>query len=218
MTTDKNVANESTHFRNMGRVPRFTATWLRYVLGFSVSVAVGLAPYLGKVKVPLFTPMLSLIPESLQDIALPLSSASMGIVAVVVQWYASQKLGPMQTHRLFVRIATACVMTLLVFSAIEVLCVVRIEVPAVDGTVTFAIGPIHPHKPPCEKGSRAECITQKLKTLNETKIESYFGEVQGNVAKLLLVIAYTAFMSLFGTMVGLTVLTRTALKMGSNSA
>ncbi|HYM77468.1 MAG TPA: hypothetical protein VE377_15950 [Candidatus Dormibacteraeota bacterium] len=149
---------------------------------------------------------------------MPLSSTSMGIVAVVVQWYSSQKLSPLQTHRLFVRIATACVITLLVFSAIEVLCVVRIDVPAVDGTVTFAIGPIHPHKPPCETDSKAECITKKLQTLDETKIESYFGEVQGNVAKLLLVIAYSAFMSFFGTMVGLAVLTREASKMSSNSA
>src|SRR5215469_3210132 len=68
------------------KLPRLASDWVRYLLGFSVSIAVGLAPYLGLVGVPLFTPLLSLIPQSLQSIAIPISIASMGIIAVLVQW------------------------------------------------------------------------------------------------------------------------------------
>jgi len=72
-------------------VPAITTRWTRLVLGFGVSVAIGLAPYLGLVKVPLFAPLLSLIPVSIQNVALPLSAASMGVVAVFIQWYGFQR-------------------------------------------------------------------------------------------------------------------------------
>src|SRR5438128_2320980 len=112
---------------------------MRYVVGFSVSVAVGLAPYLGRVRVPLFSPMLSLIPASLQDIALPLSSAAMGIVAVLVQWYGAHRHTPKRLHRWFVTIVITCIAMLVALAAIEMLCVVRIEVPAANQTAAFAV-------------------------------------------------------------------------------
>jgi hypothetical protein len=90
-----------------GYVPSLTGRWMRLVLGFSVSVGVGLAPYLGKLKVPLFTPMLSLIPQSLQAVALPLSAASMGLVAVLVQWYGSQQIRQKQLSTWFGRSAVS---------------------------------------------------------------------------------------------------------------
>jgi hypothetical protein len=202
---EERKAMGASRSRDVGRVPNFTSQWARYVVGFSVSVAVGLAPYLGKIKVPLFTPMLSLVPDSLQDIAVPLSSASMGISAVVVQWYASRRRVERQIHRWFARTAISCVVLLVLFSTLELLCVVRIEVPAAGGVASFAVGPINPHKPPCEMPTltRAACITQQLKTLDETRIESHFGETQANVSKLFLLITYITFMSCFGVMVGL---------------
>jgi hypothetical protein len=193
---------DSNSHPSAARVPSLVGRWMRYLVGFSVSVAVGLAPFLGKSSVPLFSPMLSLIPESLQDIALPISSASMGIVAVLVQWRGSLNFSKKRKHEWFFRTLVLCISALLFLAAIEILGVVRIEVPAVAQTVSFAIGPFHPHKPPCESLSRADCIAQKL-PLNEALINSYFGEWQASFTKLLLMITYVAFMSSFGMMVGL---------------
>src|SRR5437016_3481091 len=81
--------------------PPLARRWIRYLLGFGVSVAIGLAPYLGKVHVPLFSPLLDLIPESLQTTILPLSSALMGIVAVGVQWYGGERLTEQWLRRAF---------------------------------------------------------------------------------------------------------------------
>jgi hypothetical protein len=197
-TTDQQVSDNA---KPKPRLPHFASDWIRYLLGFSVSVAVGLAPYLGLVGVPLFTPLLSLIPNSLQNIAIPFSIASMGIVAVVVQWRKRDPAKPLE-FRLAVSLASA---SLLFFLAIEMLAVAHIEVPAVNKTVSFAVGMGTPKKALCAGLSREECIDQKL-GLNETVIDSYFGDLPTGLTKLALVVSYIACMTSFGWTVGLLLL------------
>jgi hypothetical protein len=191
--------------KRSGEVPPLAAYWVRLVLGFGVSVAVGLAPYLGKLNVPLFTPMLSLIPVSVQSIAIPLSAASMGIVAVLVQWYGSQQMSRSWLHSMFIRSIAICISCLLTLTVIEFLAVVRVDVPAVGSTISFAVGLSNPNTPPCTGLGRSDCIKQKL-TLDEAKIETYFGERQASFTKLALVLVYVIFMSMFGVLVGLVML------------
>jgi pimeloyl-ACP methyl ester carboxylesterase len=190
--------------KSIGKVPRLAATWVQYLLGFGVSIAVGLAPYLGKVHVPLFEPMLSLIPLSLQDIAIPVSSAAMGMVAVAVQWFGAERLSTIWLRAKFRQAVFLCVLTLAALTAIEILAVVRVDVPAVHDHVSFATGFSYPNDPPCEGLGREACI-HKL-SLDESKINPFFGELGVNLTKLLLVLTYTVFMSTFGCLVGLAVL------------
>jgi TIR domain-containing protein len=173
--------------------------WVQLVLGFSVSVVVGLAPYLGKF-IPLFTPMLDILPEAVQPVAIPLSAAAMGIVGVLVQWQVAQKVQPEQMKTWFRRTLLACVISLTLLAGIETIAVVRVDVPAVNRSVSFAIGPSHPSTPPCAGLSRADCIKHQL-SLDEASIDSYFGEGWVNVTKFVLVIVYTVFMSTFGALV-----------------
>src|SRR5215475_12041913 len=102
------------------KLPRLASDWVRYLLGFTVSIGVGLAPYLGLVGVPLFTPLLSLIPHSLQSIAIPISIASMGIIAVVVQWRKRDSSRPLE----FRLALTFALTTLVLFITLQVLAVV----------------------------------------------------------------------------------------------
>jgi hypothetical protein len=183
------------------QVPRTTVKWMRLVLGFSVSVAVGLAPFLGRLQIPLFTPMLSLIPVSLQDVAIPVSAASMGVVAIIVQWNGAQSLPQNQLRRWFRRSLLFCVASLVFLVMIEMLAVVRVDVRSINDTASFAVGLSQPTAAPCTGLSRAECIKTKL-TLDESKIDSYFGEVQANSTKLILVLVYVTFMSAFAALVG----------------
>lgn len=79
--------------RSTARPPTaLTRVWVRSLIGFSVGVAVGLAPYLGVTGVPLFTPLLELIPSTARHTTIPLSAALMGLVAMWVQWYGADKL------------------------------------------------------------------------------------------------------------------------------
>jgi hypothetical protein len=183
------------------KIPRLASDWVRYLLGFTVSISVGLAPYLGLVGVPLFTPLLSLIPHSLQSIAIPISIASMGIIAVLVQWRKRDPAKPVE----FRFAVTSALVTLFLFLAIEMLAVAHIEVPAVDQRVSFAVGLHSPGHPPCEGLSREACIADKL-GFDETHINSYFGDTQTSLTKFALVVSYIGFMSSFGWMVGLLLL------------
>jgi hypothetical protein len=205
MTTSGMPGNRGTPEKPSARLPALGRTWVQYVIGFGVSVAVGLAPYLGRVRVPLFTPMLSLLPDSLQDIALPVSSMAMGIVAVLVQWYGNRRLSKKWLEKSFGRTALVTAAALFAITAIELIAVVRVEVPATESTVSFAVGAQYPDKPPCSGISRSQCISTVL-SLDESRIESFFGEGQSDITKLVLVIVYTTLMSSFGAMIGLLLL------------
>lgn len=183
------------------KLPRLTSDWLRYLLGFSISVGVGLAPYLGLVGVPLFKPLLSLIPQSLQSIAIPISIASMGIVAVFVQWKRRDASNPIE----FRLASIFSVAALVLFIAIEVVAVAHVEVPAVDQMVSFAVGIGSPQRPPCENLSRESCIADRL-GFDQALIDGYFGDTRTSLTRLALILTYTAFMSSFGWMVGLLLL------------
>jgi len=183
------------------KLPYITITWMRYLLGFSVSVAIGLVLYLGKLHIPGFVSLLSIIPESLQNVAIPLSSASMGIVAVAVQWLSKEQRSQRANRKVFFKSLRVCVGALFIFVVIESLAVVRVEVPAANATVSFAVGLSSPSKPPCEGLGRTDCISHEL-SLNEARINSYFGETSVNATKLLLLISYVVFTSSFGLVVG----------------
>lgn len=172
--------------------------WVQLTLGFGVSALVGLVPYLGRF-IPFFTPVLALLPDSVQPIAIPLSAAAMGVVGMVVQWRIIHNQNPGQLTVWFKRTLLGCVVSLVTLAAIEMLGVVRVDVPAVDRTVSFAIGPIDPQKPPCTGLSRADCIKHHL-SLEESSVDSYFGEGWANLTKLAIVIVYTGFMSTFGAL------------------
>jgi hypothetical protein len=75
--------------------------YVRYVIGFGVAVGVGLAPFLGKYKVPLFEALLELIPESSKHTLIPLSAFLMGLVAVAIQFYAGDNISQKSIRRRF---------------------------------------------------------------------------------------------------------------------
>jgi hypothetical protein len=190
-------------------LPRLASDWIRYVLGFTISIALGLAPYLGLVGVPGFTPLLSLIPRSLQNTAIPLSIAAMGIIAVLVQWKKRDPAKPLAFRNAVLFSAG----TLLLFIALQMLAVAHVEVPAVDQTVSFAVGFSSPQRPPCENLSPEACIAQKL-SFDESVIDGYFGPAQTRLTRLLLLLSYIGFMSSFGWMVGLLLLRDRAARTG----
>jgi TIR domain-containing protein len=66
--------------------------YVRYILGFGVGVGVGMAPFLGKYKIPLFEPLLGLFPEESKVSLIPTSAFLMGLVAVAIQFYSGEEI------------------------------------------------------------------------------------------------------------------------------
>src|SRR5882672_2930175 len=77
--------------------------FVRWLLGFGVSVSIGLSPYLGKTGIPGFSPLLSLFPLNVPEVAIPLSAFLMGVVAVVVQWLGNRRLSAQWLNKMFKR-------------------------------------------------------------------------------------------------------------------
>lgn len=175
------------------------------MIGFGVSVAVGLAPYLGRLEIPLFTPLLKLIPEAIQNLIIPVSAALMGIVAVVTQFYAGERLSRVRLRKLFLRtIIFACV-TCLLLIVVHTLVVVKVPILGGKESATFLVGFVRPNEPPCTaEVSDAECI--KYLTLDESAIASFWGDKQVRIAKLSLIVPYLLFLSSFGILVALLLL------------
>jgi hypothetical protein len=184
--------------------------YVRYVLGFSVSVAVGLAPYLGKLKIPFFDSLLELIPTTIQDTVLPLSAALMGLVAVVIQWYGSDEVNILWLKKWFARTLVLAGVSFLLLFVIHTLVVVRVQILGGEESERFLVGLVRPVRPPCpEEISDPECI--KKLTLDPAIVESFWGSKQLRIATLALLFPYLGFTSAFGLLIGL-ILLRERLK------
>jgi ABC-type multidrug transport system fused ATPase/permease subunit len=185
--------------------PPLARRLIRYILGFGVSFAIGLAPYLGRLEVPGFTPLLSLIPASIQDTAIPLSAALMGIVAVVIQWQGSERVSQRWLRRWFFRTLLLALFSFIALTVVHTFVVVKVDILGGRDSERFLVGFVRPIKPPCtEDISDSECI--KKLTLDVSKIESFWGDKQIRLAKLSLTLPYLLFMSSFGLVVGLLLL------------
>jgi hypothetical protein len=180
---------------------------VRYILGFGIGVSLGLAPYFGEANMALFKPM-RLIPDSLRDSVLPLSAALMGIIALIVQWYGSQRLSQEWFKRVFKRAALFAVTSLVAFIVIHAFLVTTVPILAGRDSVSFAVGLSRPEGKPCQGLSDAECI--KILSFDETAIASYWGDRQIQLSKLVLTLSYLSFTSSFGMLVGLIVLRRSS--------
>ena len=177
----------------------------RSILAFGVTFVVGLAPYLGRVRVPGFTPLLSLIPTSIQDTAIPVSAAVMGMVAVRIQWSGFDKLSQVWLNKWFKPTLSLFVLGAITITVLHIFVVTRVQFLGGKDAESFVVGFVRPNRPPCtEEISDAECI--KYLTFDPARIESFWGDRQVRIAKICLVLTYVALISSFGVLVGLLVL------------
>lgn len=204
MRRNANENGEAVRNQNPPPTP-LTRRLIRYILGFSVSVAVGLAPYLGRVEVPLFDSLLKLIPESIQDTVLPLSAALMGIVAVVIQWYGGARVTHAWLDRYFKLTLLVVVLSFVTLFVVHNFAVVKVEYLGGKGSKTFLVGFARPNREPCTpEMSDPECI--KHLTLDDAAVESHWGSNQIRLAKLALISPYLLFTGSFGVLIGLLLL------------
>jgi hypothetical protein len=90
------------------RVPTPPTSWARkyarYVVGFGVGVAVAVAPFLGSVGVPLFTPLAHLLPYYERAQATAIAGFVAGLGALVLEFYGQERMKPSVMRRLFIRL------------------------------------------------------------------------------------------------------------------
>jgi len=113
-----------------------------YVLGFGVGFGVGIAPFLGKVKVPGFSALLEIYPVQMQKDLIPLSAFLLGTVAVAVQFYSARLWSAANLQRyfglLFVSLLVAFLILVILYKSFVVL--VPFEEAGAGGSVHVLIG------------------------------------------------------------------------------
>ncbi len=190
--------------KRMPELPVTAKRWVRYVLAFGVSAAVGLAPYLGRLHVPLFSPLLDLIPQPLQDATIPPSAALMGVVAIGVQWFGSEKLSLRAMRRWFYWTAVLAIVAIVLLTISYIFFVVPVQIRGGQQTVRFVVGFSRPMRSPCTTEiSDSECI--KRLTLDQAAVNSFWGDRQVKIAQLCLILSYLTAAVVFGSLIGLLV-------------
>lgn len=184
--------------------------FVRYVIGFSVGIVIGLLPFLGLINVPGFNALLSLFPSAPIDMRttiIPLSSFLMGVVAVVLQFNALETLTDKKLRGYFRN--TLWIMGL-AFVALLVLHTLTVEKKVLDGgrnSVSILLGFSRPPPPECECEkviSNSQCLDQI--SLDPSEIRSCWGDRQINFTNLALSGTYLALTGGFGALIGTLIL------------
>lgn len=179
--------------------------WIKALMGIGVSIPVALAPLLGRLNIPGFTPLLSLIPDEIQDVAIPMSAGAMSLVAASVEFRAISGLARDLLWKQARRSLMQASLCLAAFGIAYLLLVTRVGYAGTE-SVAFVTGFVHPNTPPCVNKSAEECI--RYLTLSPPKITSHFGDEQIRLARILLGSLYVLFFAVFGNLVGILVALR----------
>jgi hypothetical protein len=178
-------------------------------VGFSAGVAVGLAPFLGVLKVPLFTPLLALYPVTLQSRLIPISGAVMGLAAVTIQWYGAERLSRRWLRRAFLSFLAVAGLALVLLLFVRAAFVVDVPIQGGEQQAAFVVGWNRLPTCPCTENSDPLCIRNTL-TLNPAQIETCWNSRAVRFGELLLQFNYLAFIACFGAITGLVVLRESA--------
>lgn len=194
--------------------------YVRYVVGFGVGVAVGMAPFLGLLDVPLFAPLLSMFPASVRATAIPLSAFLMGLVAVGIQFASGERVSRRWLRWSFMVTFLALVVGLVVLLSLytgNVLTVPNVE--GADGRtldVRLVVGGDRPDPPP--PGCECPQTLGDVSCIQEIGFENAaacWGRRQVARAEQALTLAYLFLTGGFGALIGLLLLQEGSRKKAS---
>lgn len=193
------------------KAPSSVATgFVRYILGFGVWVALGLAPFLGAgARIPGFAPLLDLYPQSLRSWLIPLSGFLMGTIALVVEYAAGQRLVLKRARAWFKRSIIVLLSTFFILVMVYGLLITRI--PLGDGSRHVAVvtgwslpTPI-PEGCECEATMTNEQCVEEI-TVSPVNIGACFGRGRVELARRALSLLYLVLTGSFAVSVGVVLL------------
>lgn len=194
--------------------------YVRYVVGFGVGVAVGMAPFLGLLDIPLFAPLLSLFPASVRTPAIPLSAFLMGLVAVGIQFASGEDVSRRWLRWFFLVTFLALIVGIVVLLNLytdNILTVPNVRVSegrTID--MRLVVGGPRPDSRlpgcPCTpEESDVSCVTG----ISFERVKICWGDRQVKRAERALTLAYLFLTGSFGALIGLLLLQEESRKKAS---
>ncbi|HWM89541.1 MAG TPA: hypothetical protein VN493_02110 [Thermoanaerobaculia bacterium] len=179
--------------------------FVRYVLSFGISVGIGMAPFLGKIKVPGFEALLELFPRQLQGVLIPLSAFLMGLVALAIQFYHSEKIAAGSLRRYFRMGFIAMVLGFFLFVVLHRLFVIRVPLGRGESHAAVVVTPTRLETCGCERRlTNYDCV--RTLSFDPAALATCWGGEAQQVRELSLMIPYLLLTSGFGALIGLLVL------------
>ncbi len=180
--------------------PLLGRRFVRYVIGYGVWIAVGLGPFLGKIQVPGFSPLLELFPVTMQQELIPICFFLFSTVAVAVQFQSAGVTSRATLKRRF-RFALTTVLVLLL--ALFVLYKLFVIDVGVDRRVLVVRGLTRSGHCQCDPSwDDARCV--RWLGINDNSIRMCWDHL--TPIELGLEVPYTILMGGFGWLVGLLLL------------
>lgn len=176
--------------------------FVRLVAGFGVGVAVGLAPFLGKVDVPGFQALLTLYPQSLRDPLITLSAFLMGVVAVGVQFYAGERISRADLRRRFKLGLGVLAGGLAALTVLWVLFVVRVPTSG-EAFSSIVAGA---RLPTCDCGGLTDLQCIRSLSADPEALSTCWGGPAYKSVQLAFIASYLVLTGGFGVIIGLLLL------------
>jgi len=185
---------------------------VKRVLGFGVWVVVGLAPFLGALRVPLLTSLLELFPYSLRLPLLSFSGLLMGSIALATEnagaGHPSRKTLDRWFRKGLITLSIGFVLLLVLYPFL----VVRVPYqasppPAPPESRAFVTGRVTvPPQPSqsdckCREGQPAESCIEDI-SFDEIHVRACFGALQVTLSNLILTVLYLLVTGSFAATVG----------------
>lgn len=179
--------------------------FVRYLVGFGVGVALGLAPFLGTAGVPGFVPLVDLLPLTLHDRVAALAPIVMGVLAVVVQFGSAVRTSQRRLRRRFAITLAVLGGGFVLLVVLQALLVREVDILGGERTVRYAVGLERPATCDCpQRLSDRECVAQL--SLDPARVETCWGTGPTRLSELALTLGYLLVIGGFGGLVGLLLL------------
>jgi hypothetical protein len=156
--------------RFLSYLPPFARQLVKYILGFGVGFALGLARFLGAFGIPGFVPLLALFPIESRVPLIPVSAFLMGLVAVGVQFYSDDAIDRRSLRKPFVVVSGV-----LVAGLVALLLLYNFVVPIGTSKERVIVGWSRLPSPGCEcktSDSDSKCVAGLAQELGTCWTES----------------------------------------------
>lgn len=187
-------------------LPRHASKWLRYVIAFSVTLAVRLAPLLGRVRIPGFSPIIELFPVNVRAVAVPFAAFVMAIPAVLVQYFAGERIRFFRP-RFVLSLALTLFALLLILFYLYGTYVIQVQTIGGAGSLSYIVGSKMKTKCECMKKQMdiVPCIGRAISTSSQ-EVDDCDEDQELRRRKILLSMTHIVMTACFGALVGILVL------------
>jgi hypothetical protein len=191
---------------NLVALPDHGRKYLWYVLGFGVTLVVGMAPLLGRRGIPGFSPLGDILPLNVKDGVIVIASVLMTAPAIGVQFFSGEAFTAKRLSRAFAVVFLALVIGTFMLYGAYAHDVIQVPFLGERGTAAYIVGRTMVKDCPCLERNLtiSQCIGDAI-TTNPVAVAACYDPQEISARESRLSMLYLFVMFAFGVLIGLVV-------------